>query len=361
MSGIAAAFLSAVPLAGFSQQADSIPTPKLTPSEISSLASKGESGDAIAARELAEAYVKGNGVPQNDEFAAKWYRKAADEGDATSQNRLGVMYSFGQGVEKNKEEAVRLYHRAAKQGYAGAMFNLGAAYYNGEGIASGLDMAYAWFVLAQEAGSTEAKDAVPRTAGEMKSTADAFEDIGAMYEQGEYLPQNLAQAARWYAEAAKQSDHAKLKLAQMLIDGHGIPQDYPRAMSLCRAAAESRTGGGQYCLGYLYANGFGSPKNLKEAVKWYQLAATTGVNQARRRAAALALAKMYSDGGSATPDHVEAYYWFTLAFDDGAAEAKSQCQALWPQLTKGEIKKLEAKFREGHLDPQKVFKIMQSP
>jgi len=61
-------------------------------------------------------------------------RVKADSGDPDAENDLGVRYRMGEGVEKDKEEAVRWYRKAAKHGSAAAMFNLGAAYYNGDGV-----------------------------------------------------------------------------------------------------------------------------------------------------------------------------------------------------------------------------------
>lgn len=298
-------------------------------------------------------------MAQNDARAARWYRKAADQGDPEAQNGLGVIYSLGREIEKSKEEAVRWYHSAAKQGYAQAMFNLGAAYYNGDGVPSDLDMAYAWFLLPQQAGNPEAKDAVDRTAKEMKFTAGALEDIGAMYEKGVELPQNSAEAARWYGEAANHSDSAALRFAEMLINSKAIAQDYPRALKLCHQAAEHRDGKGQYCLGYLYENGRGTEKNSKEAMKWYQLAAS-GLIPGTRRSAALALAEMYARGDGTKADHVEAYYWFVLAYGDGSSAARKQCQALWPQLSRNEAKSVEKKLRERGIDLQKALNTMQA-
>ena len=302
--------------ASVSQQVpDQSVTPKLGSSDIAILQSSAEKGDVAAERKLAQAYDEGNGISQNDALAAMWYRKAADQGDADAQNGLGVMCRYGRGVEKNKDEAVRWYHKAAKQGNATAMFNLGAAYYNGdEGVHTSLDMAYVWFLLSQEAGNAQAKEAVARTAKELPSTADALVDIGAMYEKGEDLPKNPAQAERWYGEAAKLSDSAKVLLATMLINGRGVPKDYPRALELCKAAADHRNESAQFCVGYLYQNGFGVQKNPTEAVKWYQLAATNGILREIHSQATHALAEMYAKGDGVPADRVEAYYWFFLAW-----------------------------------------------
>jgi hypothetical protein len=50
-----------------------------------------EAGDATAQYNLGVMYAEGQGVPQDDEEAAKWFRKAAEQGDADAQCTLGKM------------------------------------------------------------------------------------------------------------------------------------------------------------------------------------------------------------------------------------------------------------------------------
>ena len=40
-------------------------------------------------------YDRGEGVPENDAEAVKWYRKAAEQGLADAQHNLGMMYDKG--------------------------------------------------------------------------------------------------------------------------------------------------------------------------------------------------------------------------------------------------------------------------
>ena len=136
--------------------------------EISQLQVKAQAGNPDAQLGLAKAYDAGNGVPQSDKQAAKWYRAAAEQGNATAQTNLGLMFRAGRGVEQDKTEALKWYHKAAKQKYSNAMFHLGTAYYNGDG--TGIDdvAAYAWFLLAQGLGSQPADDVVKRMKEEEK-------------------------------------------------------------------------------------------------------------------------------------------------------------------------------------------------
>ena len=56
-------------------------------------------------------------------------------GTPDAQNNLGVMYANGEGVPEDDAEAVRWYRLAADQGDADAQYNLGVMYANGEGVA----------------------------------------------------------------------------------------------------------------------------------------------------------------------------------------------------------------------------------
>ena len=48
----------------------------------------------------------------------------ADQGDAIAQYNVGFMYDTGNGVPENDAEAVKWYRKAADQGLAKAQFNL---------------------------------------------------------------------------------------------------------------------------------------------------------------------------------------------------------------------------------------------
>src|SRR5713101_4941559 len=52
-------------------------------------------------------YRYGQGVPQNDAEAVKWFRLAAEQGIAGAQANLGLMYFNGQGIRQNYAEAAK--------------------------------------------------------------------------------------------------------------------------------------------------------------------------------------------------------------------------------------------------------------
>jgi TPR repeat protein len=55
-------------------------------------------GDSRAQFELAKMYSIGEGVRQNDEVAALWYRRAAEGGHTDAQTALGLLYFSNNGV-----------------------------------------------------------------------------------------------------------------------------------------------------------------------------------------------------------------------------------------------------------------------
>ena len=73
-------------------------------------------GDAMAQHNLGLKYANGDGVPENDAEAVKWFRKAADQGDAKAQVDLGLMYAEGNGVPQDSIRAYVWWSIAQKQG-----------------------------------------------------------------------------------------------------------------------------------------------------------------------------------------------------------------------------------------------------
>ena len=61
--------------------------------------------------------------------------------------------------------------------------------------------------------------------------AEAQYDLGVMYASGEGVPQDYAEAVRWYRLAAEQGDAgAQSFLGAMYHDCIGVPQDYAEAV-----------------------------------------------------------------------------------------------------------------------------------
>jgi clan AA aspartic protease (TIGR02281 family) len=74
-----------------------------------------------------------------------------------------------------------------------------------------------------------------------KGNADAQLNLGWMYANGEGVPQDYAEAVKWYRKAAEQGDKgAQLRLEKLHADGKVVPQDYAEAEESWRKANEQR-------------------------------------------------------------------------------------------------------------------------
>jgi TPR repeat protein len=69
---------------------------------------------------------------------------------------------------------------------------------------------------------------------------------------------------------------AQFNLGVMYAEGQGVPQDYAEALKWYRMAAAQGLADAQFNLGAMYAEGQGVPQDDAEALKWYRLAAAQG-------------------------------------------------------------------------------------
>ena len=67
--------------------------------ELAQLRALAEQGNAVAQYNLGFRYANGDGVPQDNAEAERWYRLAAYQGHADAQYSLGLMYQLGYGVQ----------------------------------------------------------------------------------------------------------------------------------------------------------------------------------------------------------------------------------------------------------------------
>ncbi len=328
--------------------------PRLSPEEIAQLQAKADAGNSDAQVSLGRAYEDGNGIPQSDRQAVRWYRAAAEQGNAKAQNSLGLMFRSGLGVDQDKEEAVRWYRKAAKQENLNAMFNLGTAYYNGDGVAADELAAYAWFLLAQQFGSSSATDAAKRMKNEAGNReSDALEKIGDMYQKGDEVPQRTSEAINWYRKAAENGGAGvQMKLANLLFHSQSAASNYAEVHRLCEKAANLHSSRGAYCLGQLYEHGLGVEHDLPTAAKWFSEAADLGLP-----AAALRVGEMYWKGEGLKQDKISAYEFIYLASSSDIPEAKQERELLENELTRKEVGKGKAKAVEWtHQHAQLVLK-----
>src|SRR5439155_642019 len=115
-----------------------------------------------------------------------------------------------------------------------------------------------------------------------QGNVDAQFDLGFMYQNGDGVPKDSAQAAQWYRKAAEQGlSGAQNSLGVMYANGNGVPKDSAQAAQWYRKAAEQDLSAAQFNLGLLYDNGDGVPKELVTAYMWFSLVAGQGIEPAK--------------------------------------------------------------------------------
>jgi len=168
----------------------------------SSLDEAAKQGDSKAQYRLGVRYANGEGMPQDDKEAVKWFRKAAEQGHASAQNNLGWCYASGWGVSQDYKKSVYWFRKAAEQGFAVAQYNLGVSFrVVGEGVLQNYKEAVYWTHKAAEQGLAEAQN-----------------NLGASYLAGDGVPKHYQKAYMWFLLAKANGDEETKKLARKGIN-----------------------------------------------------------------------------------------------------------------------------------------------
>ena len=125
---------------------------------------------------------------------------------------------------------------------------------------------------------------------------------------------------------------AQFSLGVMYDNGQGVLKDDAEAVRWFRLAADQGLADAQHNLGFMYDNGKGVPKDDAEAVRWYRLAAEQGQVNAQHN-----LGVMYANGEGVLKDSVLAHMWSTIAGANGNEAARKQRDNLEDDMTRAEI------------------------
>ena len=224
-------------------------TPALTDMSLKLLRTSAALGNGEAMVQLGEMYLAGRaplekGQDTNQE-AMKWWRSAWEHGATRGYHNLGLLY-YGVPVPGTGDKGVGV----VPQDYA---------------------KAFQYFKAAADKGDTK-----------------ALRYVGICYENGHGVPQDYARAADYY-----ERDGAGYFLANLLLEGKGIRQDVDRAIRLYEQVAAKESGGSAdedsaNALARIYVEGRYVPADKARALKYLQLAASYGSQEARARLAGAA-------------------------------------------------------------------------
>jgi TPR repeat protein len=105
----------------------------------------------------------------------------------------------------------------------------------------------------------------------------ALYSLGILYEQGQGVVPDYAQARYWYERAAAAGNaDAMYDLGMLYYYGKGVTQDYGRVREWSQKAAEAGSTSAMFRLGELFQYGRG----VAQAREWYQKAADTQAKEA---------------------------------------------------------------------------------
>jgi hypothetical protein len=154
----------------------------------------------------------------------------------------------------------------------------------------------------------------------------------AAYDEGDYATalaecQPLAEAGNAIAQFC---------MGRMYANGFGVPMDDALALQWFGAAAEQGHSEAQFNLGVFHSNGWGVPMDGLEADKWYHRAAEQGFVQAQ-----LMLARNYHKGRGVEQDLIEAYMWYEIARQFGDDEAQIGIDEVAEELSPEQLAQAE--------------------
>ena len=269
-------------------------------------------GHGLGQRNLGFMYRNGRGLAENDEQALHWYRKSAEQGNPLGQRGLAWMYTYGKGVEQSYEQAVHWYREAAEQGDATAQNNLGLMYQEGEGVAQNDELAVRWYRAAAEQGDAAAQN-----------------NLGDMYAEGQGVAQHDELAVHWFRKAAEQGNaYAQFSLGLMCQAGQGVVPNAEQAMHWYRKAAEQGNATAQNNLGWMYRAAEGVALNDERAVHWFRKSAEQDFATAQNN-----LGDMYAEGKGVAQNDEQAVHWYRKAAEQSYAAAQNN---LGDMFTHGE-------------------------
>ena len=194
-------------------------------------------GDVKAQRELADMLTYTSAAFNNPAEALDWRRKAAETGDAEALEELAYAVQYGVGLPADPVKAISLYEQAYAKGSAIAVIRLVFLYDFGHNFHIETDKAKAqeWRLKGDAMGESwhgcQAGDAFLKGEGVPRDETKALDlirpraaagfsgcmsTLGKLYETGESVPKDGAEALKWYILAGLASDRSSRLKAEEL-------------------------------------------------------------------------------------------------------------------------------------------------
>lgn len=280
----------------------------------------------------------------------EWYSLAANKGYAPAQFEMGFNYADGITVEQDYSKAIEYWRSAAYQDHAKSQFILALLYDEGKHVQKDSQLALMWYDMAirnfnkidylcEDGVVFQIINVLRQRAEEdnwkAKTELDSLLNVGGfgyMFLDDYRILSHFDRLDRAYSQ---------FSMGLMFETGDGAPQNLKEAIRWYTMAAEQGDADAQNKLGVMYAQGKGVPQDYKEAVAWFSRAAEQGYASAQYN-----LGLMYANGQGVPTDYVLSYKWFNLAAAEGNENAIHNRDRIRTQMSPDQIAEAQRLSRE---------------
>lgn len=228
---------------------------------IQLLKSAAANGDSYAQTVLGTYYLFGdNGLPQDPNEAAYWYKQATKSEIREAERQLGLMYRTDNFIRHDYLESYFYLRKAADGGDIMAARELGNSFMAGLGVPRDPVQAEKWLTKAAELDDSEAQYI-----------------LGNALLYGNFFAQNIVVAISWLQRAVENNhEEAKFLLGKCYREGIGVKKNLSRCYELWLEAATNGEPQSQCGSGHLLCEGKAVEKNFIQAAFWLRKAKESG-------------------------------------------------------------------------------------
>lgn len=284
---------------------------------------------------LGLAYYEAKGVVSpNIQKAEEYFRKAAEAGYSDAIKAIAELY-MQSGQENGYEKAIEYLKTIAEGEHADiayeglmriAVEQMNAQDYDDPQNSELYQKALRFETSGKEAGMTESlskafldrginlyniekyESAIaPLLLAAQMGESEAATHLGDLYFYGHGVDTDYEQSYYWFAKAAQSNNaYAQYSIAFMYIKGQFVEKDDTQVIKWMKLAAENGYTEAQKNMGeYYYYGSFGCRRDMKEAIKWYEMGA-----KSNEPTCVFTLGLIYEEGDGVQKNILKAVDWY---------------------------------------------------
>lgn len=291
---------------------------------------------------LGLAYYEAKGVVSpNIQKAEEYFRKAAEAGYSDAIKAIAELY-MQSGQENGYEKAIEYLKTIAEGEHADiayeglmriAVEQMNAQDYDDPQNSELYQKALRFETSGKEAGMTESlskafldrginlyniekyESAIaPLLLAAQMGESEAATHLGDLYFYGHGVDTDYEQSYYWFAKAAQSNNaYAQYSIAFMYIKGQFVEKDDTQVIKWMKLAAENGYTEAQKNMGeYYYYGSFGCRRDMKEAIKWYEMGA-----KSNEPTCVFTLGLIYEEGDGVQKNILKAADWYQKGVQAG--------------------------------------------